>query len=513
MDASHAYRFLGNGSPARQKGQVSDEKGARKNFKKTYSSDSATPPCTADKAPENRRLSTDSSTYLLEVPGTLPSVAVSAATGPALTLSRLCRINIAGKEYVTTYECLDKHPDTLLGNPTEREKYFRPDMKAYYFNRSRPCFETILAFYQTGRSYQVPDYVCLDLFEEEKEFFRIPEPRPIEDGSLGSEEEAQITGGFLAYCPQGVRRKGWVVFQTIMDPTFSRTASIWHTLDIIFICISIVFMIMETDPVVGHYFVYPVPDEDEHEDLLMIGHLPINNILYGMESFLILFFTIDIITRFITWPGFLTFWKNIFNILDILSIVPFYISLMAHSMHTENGNGHHDDEVVKQKYLILKMCRIFRIVRVFKFVKHSKDLIVIVKVLLSSRKELGLLVILLGISTVTFGSIMFYVEHESNGVMFNSIMTGCWWALVTITTLGYGDIHPITIGGKIIGSVLLTFGMVFLTLPMTIIVSKFGSVYERENRKLYDQPGDSSDSVCVSKDSVSNINSFRSRTA
>ena len=119
----------------------------------------------------------------------------------------------------------------------------------------------------------------------------------------------------------------------------------------------------------------------------------------------------------------------------------------------------------------------------FRFVKHSKDLIVIVKVLLTSRKELGLLVILLGISTITFGSIMYYIEMDVNKD-FNSIMTGCWWALVTITTLGYGDLTPVTVGGKVLGSVLLTFGMVFLTLPMTIIVSKFGQVYENENRKL-----------------------------
>ena len=418
---------------------------------------------------------------------------------------------------MTTYDCLDKYPDTLLGNPAEREKYFRPDINAYYFNRSRPCFETILAFYQTGRSYRVPDYVCLDLFEEEKQFFRIPEARQVEDESLEGEEE-ELTGGFLGYCSPEIRRKGWVVFRTIMDPTFSKAASIWHTLDIIFICISIIFMVLETDPVVGHYFVFPLPEELEgHEDehpVVMVGVLPVNNIIFGIESLLILFFSIDIAIRFITWPGFLTFWKNIFNVLDILSIMPFYISLMAHSMHTEQEGdpGHHDDEIVKQKYFILKMCRIFRIVRVFKFVKHSKDLIVIVKVLLSSRKELGLLVILLGISTVTFGSIMFYVEHESNGEMFNSIMTGCWWALVTITTLGYGDIHPITIGGKIIGSVLLTFGMVFLTLPMTIIVSKFGSVYERENRKLYEH-NELADSMSNSKvDSISNTNNSKSRS-
>ena len=414
-----------------------------------------------------------------------------------------------GREYVTTYDCLDKYPDTLLGNPTERDKYYRPDINSYYFNRSRQCFETILAFYQTGRSHQVPEYVCLDLFEDEKRFFRIPEPCYEEEGSvLGGEDEH--TGGFLSHCSPKIRSKGRDIYQTIMDPTFSRAASIWHTLDIIFICISITFMICETDPVVGHYFVFPVPDDGHEEEILMVGSLfPVNNILFGIESLLIMFFSIDIVARFITWPGFLTFWKNIFNVLDILSIIPFYISLVAHNMHPEGEGDHHDDEVVKQKYFILKMCRIFRIVRVFKFVKHSKDLIVIVKVLLSSRKELGLLVILLGISTVTFGSIMFYVEHESNPDMFNSIMTGCWWALVTITTLGYGDIHPITIGGKIIGAVLLTFGMVFLTLPMTIIVSKFGSVYEKENRKLYDEVPD----VSIKEDSTSNINTPKLRNS
>ena len=290
-------------------------------------------------------------------------------------------------------------------------------------------------------------------------------------------------GGFLGYCSLDTRKKGWRLFRTIMDPRFSRAASVWHTIDIIFICMSISFMVLETDPGVGHYFVYPA---DDHHELYLLCGVPINILFFGMETLLITFFTVDIVIRLLTWPGFLSFWQSIFNILDILSIIPFFISVVAHSMHPEEGpDSDHAEESIRRKYFILKMCRIFRIVRVFKFVKHSRDLIVIVKVLLSSRKELALLVVLLGISTVTFGSIMFYIESESNA-MFNSIMTGCWWALVTITTLGYGDVHPTTVGGKIVGSALLTFGMVFLTLPMTIIVSKFGSVYESENMKLYE---------------------------
>ena len=170
---------------------------------------------------------------------------------------------------------------------------------------------------------QVPDYVCLELFREEKEFFRIPEPC---ESRIMDEEEEQKSGGFLGSCSPGVRKMGWVVFRTIMDPTYSRAAYIWHTLDIIFICISITFMILETDPTVGQYFIFPLPEEGEgehpHHETLMIGVIPINSIIFIIEAILIMFFTLDILTRFITWPGFLTFWKNIFNILDILSIFP-----------------------------------------------------------------------------------------------------------------------------------------------------------------------------------------------
>ena len=106
----------------------------------------------------------------------------------------------------------------------------------------------------------------------------------------------------------------------------------------------------------------------------------------------------------------------------------------------------------------------------------------IVKVVMHAKKELFLLVILLAIFTITFGAVMYYVEHETND-QFNSIMTGCWWAIVTITTVGYGDISPTTPAGKFVGAVVLTLGIVFLALPMTIIVSKFSSVYEKEKSK------------------------------
>ena len=106
----------------------------------------------------------------------------------------------------------------------------------------------------------------------------------------------------------------------------------------------------------------------------------------------------------------------------------------------------------------------------------------IIKVVARAKKELCLLVLLLFIFSVSFGSLMYYIEQSSNE-QFTSIMQGCWWAIVTITTIGYGDIYPKTWLGKMVGSFVLTLGIVFLALPMTIIVGKFSQVYEKEKVK------------------------------
>jgi len=273
-------------------------------------------------------------------------------------------------------------------------------------------------------------------------------------------------------CRGGFHAKRKAVHDFLQNPRSSKIATVWHTIDIIFICVSIAFLVMETDPNLNVHF---TSKTDEYY-----------NIIYGINSFVIAFFSIDLVLRLATWPRFFSFWKNIFNVLDILSILPFYVGLIADMTESENlelqlsDDGHEIAlDTMSKRYVVLRVCRIFRIIRIFKFVRHSQDLILIVRVVVHAKKELGLLVILLGIFTITFGSIMYYVEHEVND-QFNSIMQGCWWSIVTITTVGYGEVVPRTPGGKFVGSVVLTLGIVFLALPMTIIVSKFSSVYEKE---------------------------------
>ncbi|KAL5260494.1 hypothetical protein ACHWQZ_G010586 [Mnemiopsis leidyi] len=376
------------------------------------------------------------------------------------TSADLCYINVSGKQYITTHSCLQQYPLTLLGSQ-EKELFWIPELKSYYFNRNRDCFESILTFYQTGREFR-PLSVDDEIYEAERKFFKIEMKARAQETSVSVGD----TSDAVPICCDGdwkTTRKR--VHRFLMDPRCSRWATAWHILDIVFICISITLLVMETDSNV--------------KDAFQEGHAAYNY-LFGLNVLVIAFFTTDLLIRFVTWPGLLNFWKNLFNILDILSILPFYVSLLAEAFEDENADNPTEHE--HKSYVVLRVCRIFRIVRVFKFIRHSQDLIMIIKVVGHAKKELCLLVLLLFIFSVSFGSLMYYIEHQKNN-QFSTIMQGCWWAIVTITTIGYGDIAPQTWLGKVVGSLVLTMGIVFLALPMTIIVGKFSTVYEKEKGK------------------------------
>ena len=239
-------------------------------------------------------------------------------------------------------------------------------------------------------------------------------------------------------------------------------------IDIVFILIVTAAFILESEPSLQQYF-----------NIKPIASGPVNPIafwVFGINGLATIWFTSDILMRMASWPNFFKYWKNFMNILDIVSVLPFYISLI------EWGSPHRESQ-----YLILKALRLSRVVRVFKFVRHSQSMMVILKAVAKARHELIVLFISMFLFVVTFGAIMFYLEGEvvyapgmGPATPFSSIATSCWWVLVSITTVGFGDMYPTTILGKMIGSLVLFLGIICLALPMTIIVTKFSIEFDRE---------------------------------
>ena len=128
---------------------------------------------------------------------------------------------------------------------------------------------------------------------------------------------------------------------------------------------------------------------------------------------------------------------------------------------------------------ILEFFSIIRIMRLFKLTRHSSGLKILIQTFRASAKELTLLVFFLVLGIVIFASLVYYAERiQANPHNdFNSIPLGLWWALVTMTTVGYGDMAPKTYVGMFVGALCALAGVLTIALPVPVIVSNFAMYY------------------------------------
>lgn len=196
------------------------------------------------------------------------------------------------------------------------------------------------------------------------------------------------------------------------------------------------------------------------------------------------FFTADYMARLWSAQSKNAFLKQILPWMDLLSILPFYMELaiMAYHGPQEAAAGSAEQQGSGGWYVVLRVCRVFRVIRVFKLARRSENLLILLKAVGNTSTELFVLFVMVFMVVLMFGSIMYTVEKTTsvNGTTkFTSIMSGCWWSVITVTTVGYGDMYPETPLGMVLGTVALMLGLVLMALPVTIIVAKFSDEYER----------------------------------
>jgi voltage-gated potassium channel len=193
----------------------------------------------------------------------------------------------------------------------------------------------------------------------------------------------------------------------------------------------------------------------------------------NFELFSVIIFSAEYVLRF--WTADLDFGKNspnskrlkfslsTFGLIDLFAILPFYIPLFF-----------------PFDLRVLRILRLFRLLRIFKLGRLSKSLQTITSVLKESRSELSITLFVAFILMILSSTLMYYVENEAQPDKFENIGQSLWWSVATLTTVGYGDIYPITGLGKILSSVIALIGIGFIALPTGILSSAFISRMQKE---------------------------------
>ncbi|KAK5970841.1 Potassium voltage-gated channel protein Shaker [Trichostrongylus colubriformis] len=381
-----------------------------------------------------------------------------------LSSSDLVTINVSGLRFQTFERTLARFPNTLLGCKSKRERYYLQDVNEYFFDRHRSAFESILYIYQSGGRVKRPESVSIDVFLREMRFFQMGDHMV---------EEFWIAEGYEkpkeAILPTNVsQRRLWELMEF---PDSSLAARILAFISIFVIVISIVSFCWETVPSGEVRDVGPslsnstLPEKEE-------GRSPFNA-FFWLELMCILWFTIELALRFISCPSKLTFMMSFLNIIDFIAIAPFFVNLIWADANKSSGS---------MSFAVLRVLRLVRVFRIFKLSRHSAGLQILGKTFRASVQEFCLLIFFMAIALVLFSSGMYFAEQGEPNSKFSSIPASFWFVLVTMTTVGYGDLVPLTPHGKIVGSMCALIGVLTLALPVPIIVANFKHFYRQENR-------------------------------
>ncbi|KAG7254350.1 hypothetical protein CRUP_014284 [Coryphaenoides rupestris] len=404
-------------------------------------------------------------------------------------------INVAGLRYETQLGTLNQFPDTLLGDPAKRIKYFDPLRNEYFFDRNRPSFDGILYFYQSGGKIRRPVNVSIDVFADEIRFYQLGEEameRFREDEGFIKEEEKPLPHNEF-------QKQVWLIFEYPESSSPARGIAI---VSVLVITISIITFCLETLPEFRDERELAVLSRPDNSSSGRGGggggggssaHRPsltFSDPFFIIETTCVIWFTFELIVRFFACPSKSEFSKTIMNIIDIMSIMPYFITVCT-ELAEQQGQEHQNGQQA-MSLAILRVIRLVRVFRIFKLSRHSKGLQILGQTLKASMRELGLLIFFLFIGVILFSSAVYFAEADEPESHFSSIPDAFWWAVVTMTTVGYGDMRPVTVGGKIVGSLCAIAGVLTIALPVPVIVSNFNYFYHRETDQdqssLKDEP-------------------------
>jgi voltage-gated potassium channel len=188
-------------------------------------------------------------------------------------------------------------------------------------------------------------------------------------------------------------------------------------------------------------------------------------LLYVLEWGFTLLFTLEYVLRLWVVRSKRRYVFSFFGIVDLLSIIPTYLEIFL------TGSGH---------LIIIRILRLLRMFRVLKMAHHLGEANLLINALQASRSKVAVFIFsLLAIVSIE-GTLMYLLESGQESSGFSSIPQSIYWGIVTVTTVGYGDIAPVTVAGKMLASIMMLTGFAIIAVPTGIVTAEL----QRERKRV-----------------------------
>ncbi|XP_062334146.1 potassium voltage-gated channel subfamily V member 2 [Osmerus eperlanus] len=411
----------------------------------------------------------------------------------------MLNINVGGKVYQISYRSAAKYPKTRIGRLATYTDHNRKldlcddyvvQKNEFFFDRDPDIFHNIFNFYRTGVLW-IKDELCPRHFLEEINYWGVRiknthrccrisfEERQDElneqlkiqrqlEAEVELEENEEL---FLGRALGRARRLLW----NLMEKPFSSVpAKLMAVASSFFVLASLVAMTLNT--------------VEEMQYRTAAGELSGRTHGEGVETLCIAFFTVEYLLRLASAPDLWRFGRSMLNAVDLIAILPLYMQMLLELFEHQEQSKHSDVETVGRVGKlgqVLRIMRLMRIFRILKLARHSTGLRAFGFTLRQCYHQVGCLFLFIAMGIFTFSAMVYTVEHDVPHTNFTSIPHAWWWAAVSISTVGYGDMYPETHLGRLFAFACISFGIILNGMPISILYNKFSDYYTKLKANEY----------------------------
>uniref|UniRef100_A0A0N4ZSL1 BTB domain-containing protein n=1 Tax=Parastrongyloides trichosuri TaxID=131310 RepID=A0A0N4ZSL1_PARTI len=422
------------------------------------------------------------------------------------------KFNVGGCKYMLRYSTIIKRGVgrllALIRSPPEAQIHFCDaifyDSHEYYFERTPLLFHIVYQFYLTGLIHQ-PSNLCPKDLLDELEYWQITAENYMAPCCCYGEYESNLDmndlystiseadeNHFKHLLFSKLRYKIWCIME---DPASSAYAQLYAIFSVFFVVLSISGLVLSSIPdlqVKIERVTYPDNFKPLYNQTSLNETLAYekkygvvrryemepHQIFQQLEYICIFWFICEYVIKVLVAPKKWHVMTQILNIIDLLSILPFVVDTVLWLI------GLDSDQLrdLKGAFLVVRILRVLRVIRVLKLGRYSSGLQMFGKTLHASFRQLSMMAMVVMTGVIFFATLIYFLEKDEQDSKFYSIPIAAWFTLVTMSTVGYGDMTPLTVAGKLVATVAIACGVLVLALPITIIVDNFMKVAEGERR-------------------------------